>query len=208
MGVVCDGRLDCISGAAMFHFKPDLPVVSLHLPPTSPSWCITSQTWCHFHAAISATHTQLKAHPTDCSCPGPHYLKGLLLSIFSFFVWDTTLFLSFCKCLSDHSQCQLPTPNLWFVLMNDRWPSYWQLGSWCHIITVSPFRQNYQITPVPRRPGRLTGQPTKEIQISQRTWRTLQTSSKFRFVMLSEFNSGNKIIKGRWVWRSKSIFPF
>lgn len=35
-------RQDCIRAAATFHFKPDLPVVPLYLPPTYPlSLCMT-----------------------------------------------------------------------------------------------------------------------------------------------------------------------
>lgn len=59
-----------------------------------------------------------------------------------------------------------PPPS--FAVMNDHWPSHWQPGSWCHIITVSSFRQNYQITSALKRPGRLTGRPTKETQISKK----------------------------------------
>lgn len=61
---------------------------------------------------------------------------------------------------------RMPPPS--FAVMNDHWPSHWQSGSWCHIITVSPFRQNYQITSVLKRPGRLTGRPTKVTQISKK----------------------------------------
>lgn len=67
-----------------------------------------------------------------------------------------------------------PSPLFSFAVMNDHWPSHWQLSSWCHIITVSPFRPNYQITPVLKGPGRLTDRPTKETQISKKR-RTLKT---------------------------------
>lgn len=53
-----------------------------------------------------------------------------------------------------------------FEVMDERWTSLWQACSWCHIITVSPFRQNYQIIPTPRRHWcDWQAQPTKETQI-------------------------------------------
>lgn len=66
------------------------------------------------------------------------------------------------------------TTTFSFAVMNDHWLSHWQLGSWCNIITVSPFRQNYQIISVLKRPGRLTGWLTKATQISKKR-RTLKT---------------------------------
>lgn len=59
-------------------------------------------------------------------------------------------------------------PGGTFVVMDERRASFWQACSWCHIITVSPFRQNYQIIPTPRRHGcDWQVRPTKETQILQ-----------------------------------------
>lgn len=134
--------------------------------------------------------------------PGAHHLcweggRGHWLAVLSWPVWSCTIWTKqpvahYSEGLSPPIFCisgvrppyllpagaypisqDAPPPPFSFVVMNDRWPSHWQLSSWCHIITVSPFRQNYQITSV-LRPGRLTGQPTKETQISKKR-RTLKT---------------------------------
>ncbi len=53
-------------------------------------------------------------------------------------------------------------PSSMFAVMDERWTSLWQACSWCHIITVSPFRQNYQIIPTPPEASvRLTGPANK-----------------------------------------------
>lgn len=126
--------------------------------PQALSWCITvwgSSMPCYF---ISAQ--QLTRH-TGCSCTP--LLQRPITSYFHLFFlgWDHHTF--FLQVFT--RSVKMPPPPSSFQVMNDRWPSHWQLGSWCHIITVSPFRQNYQITPVLKRPGRLTGQPTKETNI-------------------------------------------
>lgn len=192
------GRQYCIRTAATFHFKPDPPLVPLHLPPTSPlpppptHPLLTHH--CHpgARARLDFTPSSRKqplplppptptpsvkqpVYHTGCSYSCTPLLQRPLTSYFQPFLWETTA-LSDCSCLPDQSRPAHHQPNTQrdththssFPVMNDRWPSHWQLGSWCHIITVSPFRQNYQITPVLKRPGRLTGQPTKETQISER----------------------------------------
>lgn len=189
------GRQYCIRTAATFHFKPDPPLVPLHLPPTSrhqptPSWRITvilglghalisppppENNRCHYHLPPPPHQSNNQSTTQAAATPAPHYSKGLSPPIFSHFCERPPHFLTARVYPISHDQ---PTTNQThkeththtssFPVMNDRWPSHWQLGSWCHIITVSPFRQNYQITPVLKRPGRLTGQPTKETQISER----------------------------------------
>lgn len=104
--------------------------------------------------------------------PWPITLKASHLPFSVFLGWGHRI----CSLLVFTPSVRMPhLPPFSFVVMNDRWPSHWQLSSWCHIITVSPFRQNYQITSVLKRPGRLTGRPTKETQISKKR-RTLKTS--------------------------------
>lgn len=103
--------------------------------------------------------------------PWPITLKASHLPFSVFLGWGHRI----CSLLVFTPSVRMPhLPPFSFVVMNDRWPSHWQLSSWCHIITVSPFRQNYQITSVLKRPGRLTGRPTKETQISKKR-RTLKT---------------------------------
>lgn len=146
-------RKDCIRAAATFHFKPDLPVVPLHLPPTNPLLIH------HWHwgvqACLAAPLSQANnQHATQAvAAPAPHYSKGLSPPIFSHVLGETTALSASVYSISHNAN----PPPASFLMMNDRWPSHRQLGSWCHIITVSPFRQNYQITPVLKRPGRLTG---------------------------------------------------
>lgn len=117
--------------------------------------------------------------------PVAHYSVALSPPIFSISGVRALYFLSAgvypisqdASWTSPYSTFHPPTPlnpPFSFAVMNDHWPSHWQLGSWCHIITVSPFRQNYQITSALKRPGRVTGWPTKETQISKKR-RTLKT---------------------------------
>lgn len=107
--------------------------------------------------------------------PVAHYSEGLSPPIFSISGVRPPYFLSAgVYPVSQDATPPTPPPSFSYAVMNDHWPSHWQPGSWCHIITVSPFRQNYQITSVLKRPGRLTGRPTKETQISKKR-RTLKT---------------------------------
>lgn len=156
------GRQDCIRAAATFHFKPDLPTVPLHLPPTSP----LLMHHCHTRAQAclpkpppqkkNLSQTTNHPHHTGCSCSCTPLLQRPLTSYFQPFLWVRPPHFLYAS-VYPISQDASPPPPTSFLVMNDRWSSHWQLGSWCHIITVSPFRQNYQITPVLKRLGRLTG---------------------------------------------------
>lgn len=167
-------RKDCIRAAATFHFKPDLPLVPLHLPHTNPLLIH------HWHSGVQTclatplSQANNQSATQAVAAPAPHYSKGLSPPIFSHFWVRPPHFLSASVYPISHNA----NPPASFLMMNDRWPSHWQLGSWCYIITVSPFRQNYQITPVLKRSGRLTGQPTKKIQISEKR-RTERTTWAF-----------------------------
>lgn len=89
------GRRDCIRAAATFHFKPDLPVVQLHLPPTKPLLMH------HYHSEAQAGRAAPLSQPNNqpttqaVAAPTPHYSKGLSPPIFSHFLGKTTR-LSFC----------------------------------------------------------------------------------------------------------------
>lgn len=151
------GRQECIRAAATFCFKADLPVVPPHLPPTSP---FLMHHWSSGTPCCLPVSTKQAARHTCCSCSCTPLFQRPLTSYFHPFFWSGGVggvrpphFLSAGVYPITHNA----TPLSSFLVMNDRWPSHWQLGSWCHIITVSPFRQNYQITPVLKRPGRLTG---------------------------------------------------
>lgn len=106
--------------------------------------------------------------------PVAHYSEGLSHPILSISEVRSLYFLSAGVYPISQDAPQQPPHPFSYAVMNDHWPSHWQLGSWCHIITVSPFRQNYQITSVLKRPRRLTGQPTNETQISKKR-KTLKT---------------------------------
>lgn len=133
--------------------------------PQAPSWCITVTPGLR-HAFLNPppkkknlSQTTNHPHHTGCSCSCTPLLQRPLTSYFQPFLWVRPphfLYASVYPISQDASPPPTPPPTS-FLVMNDRWSSHWQLGSWCHIITVSPFRQNYQITPVLKRLGRLTG---------------------------------------------------
>lgn len=135
-------------------YSTPLPPTHPPPPPSNFSWSITSQRHVIF-MPLSQPHTDYK--PTSLTID----LKGLLRSIFfTLFLYQNhprlfsfrSLFLQvFIRSLTMPAS-RPSTPGL--LVMNDHWPSHWQLGSWCHIITVSPFRQNYQITAVLKSPGK------------------------------------------------------
>lgn len=195
------GRQRCIRVAATFHFKHDLPVVPRHLPPTSPLLMHR----CHSRAqaslaALTPSQPNNQATAEAAAAPAPHYSKGLSPPIFPIFGVRPPYFLS--ASVYPISQ-DAPKPPLNFLVMNDHWPSHWQRGSWCHIITVSTFRLNYQITPVLKRPGRLTGSRQRKHKNLKREGLLghRQTSSEIRFVLFlkrphitANEKPGNKLI--------------
>lgn len=146
------GRQYCIRTAATFHFKPDPPLVPLHLPPTSPlpppptHPLLTHH--CHpgARARLDFTPSSRKQplplppppHQSNnqsttqaAATPAPHYSKGLSPPIFSHFCERPPHFLTARVYPISHDQ---PTTNQThkeththtssFPVMNDRWPSH------------------------------------------------------------------------------------
>lgn len=133
---------------------PSTPPPSLHSsfeswPSQNPfhHWCIPfikKHQWLSAGQTGTLRHSQVPYYAPNPTCPLLHFpsYTPVYRSVFVFFPGNT------------------------FVVMDERWASFWQACSWCHIITVSPFRQNYQIIPTPRRHWcDWQVQPTKETQI-------------------------------------------
>lgn len=140
------------------HFTSNLTFQWSHFicHPQTPSWYITDIQGFRYALLPPPISGKPPACHTGCSCSCTPLLQRPFTSYFQYFWVRPPHFLSGNVYSISHN-AKPPHNPASFLMMNDRWRSHWQLGSWCHIITVSPFRQNYQITPVLKRPGRLTG---------------------------------------------------